>query len=133
VRTSRYLAAATLAAIGGLHVAWGRGATLPFATRDELADAVVGRRSVPPPTACNAVAASLFAAAALVADAPVAPRGVRRLGRGVVATVLGVRGVLGVAGRTDLLSPGSASPRFRELDRRFYGPLCIALAFGAAT
>ncbi len=131
MRTSRYLTAATLAAIGGLHVARGRGATVPFDTRDELADAVVGRRSVPPPAACNAVAGALFAAAALVADVPIAPRDARRLGRYVVAGVLGTRGLVGIAGRTDLLSPGSMSPRFRQLDRRAYAPLCLALAAGA--
>jgi hypothetical protein len=31
-------------------------------------------------------------------------------------------------GRTDLLSPGATSARFRAKDRRLYSPLCLALA-----
>jgi len=121
----------TLAAIGGLHVAWGRGSSFPFAGTSELSDAVIGSAAVPSAGACYAVATALFAASALVADAPVAPRRVRRLGRWVVGGVLGVRGAAGLLGRTDVLSPGSASPRFRSLDRRYYSPLCLALAAGA--
>lgn len=132
-RTVRVLTSGTLAGIAALHVAWGRGSAFPFASREELADAVIGSRAVPSPAACHAVAVALAAASALVADAPIAPPPLRRLGRGVVAAVLTVRGVAGLAGRTDLLSPGSASPRFRSLDRRFYSPLCLALAYGAAT
>jgi hypothetical protein len=36
--------------------------------------------------------------------------------------------MLGLAGRTRLVSPSSASPRFIRLDRRVYSPLCLALA-----
>jgi hypothetical protein len=46
--------------------------------------------------------------------------------------VLSVRGVLGVAGRTDLVSPGSSSPRFRALDRKLYSPLYLTIAALAA-
>ena len=56
---------------------------------------------------------------------------IRRLGLLGVAATLGVRGVLGLAGRTDLVSPGSDSRRFRRLGRRLYSPLCLALAVGA--
>ncbi|MCE9623532.1 MAG: DUF3995 domain-containing protein [Actinomycetia bacterium] len=118
--------------IAVLHVAWGRGSSVPFRSRSELADAVVGSDSVPPPPACYAVAAALAGAAALLLDVPIAPRPVRRLGRRVAAGVLLVRGVAGASGRTDLLVPGSVSPRFRRLDRRFFAPLCLALAAGAA-
>jgi hypothetical protein len=45
-----------------------------------------------------------------------------------VAAVLSGRGLLGLAGRTDVVSPGSSSARFRRLDRRVYSPLCLALA-----
>lgn len=121
----------TLAAIGGIHVAWGLGSSFPFTSKRELSDAVIGSAAVPSPGACYAVAAALFAASALVADAPVAPRKIRRLGRRVVGVVLGVRGIAGLVGRTDVLSPGSASPRFRSLDRRYYSPLCLALAAGS--
>jgi hypothetical protein len=55
----------------------------------------------------------------------------RPIGRQTVAAVLAVRGVAGLCGRTDLLSPGSASTKFRSLDRTFYSPICLALAVGA--
>jgi hypothetical protein len=127
---TKQLTAGTLAAIAGLHVAWGRGSPFPFADRDELADAVIGTRRVPSPSACYGVAGALGAAAALVQGVPAVPRGPRRVGLLGVAGVLGLRGVLGLAGRTDLVSQGSDSPRFRRLDRRLYAPLCVALAFG---
>jgi hypothetical protein len=61
------------------------------------------------------------------------PRRLRRIGRHAVAGVLAIRGVTGICGHTDLLSPGSASTKFRSLDRTFYSPMCLALAVGAAT
>lgn len=130
-RASSCLTSATLAAIAGIHVAWGRGSSFPFANKLALSDAVIGSEAVPSAGACYAVAAALLTASALVVDAPVAPRRVRRLGRRVVGGVLAVRGVAGLLGRTDVLSPGSASPRFRRLDRRVYSPLCLALAAGS--
>ena len=101
--------------------------------RDALADAVVGSATVPSPAACYAVAGALFVASGLVADVPLGPYRLRALGRAGVATVLAVRGVAGLAGRTDLLSPRSTSPKFRRIDRMYLAPLCLALAAGAAT
>jgi hypothetical protein len=132
-RASRLLTTAALAGIAGLHVAWGAGSSFPFRTQPELTDAVVGSQVAPSAGACYAVAGALFAAGALVADVPVVPRRLRRAGRVVVVGVLTTRGVAGLFGRTDLLSPGSTSARFRSLDRRFYSPLCILLGLGAAT
>lgn len=126
-----YTTSGVLAAVAGVHVAWGIGSAFPFRTRAELADAVVGSENVPPPTACYAVAAALTTASLLVADVAILPARTRRLGRFVIAVVLTIRGVAGLAGRTDALSPGSSSPRFRRLDRRVYTPLCLALTAGA--
>jgi hypothetical protein len=128
---TRGTTATTLLAIAGLHVLWGRGSTFPFAGRDALNDAVIGRTSTPPPSACFAVAGALTAAASLVADVPRLPRWLQRLGVTGAAVVLASRAALGFAGRTDAVSPGSASPRFRQLDRRCYAPLCLVLAAGA--
>ena len=131
---TRLVRATTVGALGALaafHVAWGRGSSFPFRDGDELADAVAGRRAVPPPSACFAVAGALSVAATLVADVPRLPRHVQRIGVIGVAVVLATRGALGFAGRTDVVSPGSASARFRRLDRRVYSPLCLALAAGA--
>jgi hypothetical protein len=36
--------------------------------------------------------------------------------------------VLGLAGRTDLVSPISTGQEFRRLDRRIYAPVCLGLA-----
>ncbi|NOX30181.1 MAG: DUF3995 domain-containing protein, partial [Actinobacteria bacterium] len=75
----------------------------------------------------------LVVAAGLAIDVAVGPPGLRRLGRTVVASILGIRGVFGLAGRTDLLSPGSDSPRFVKLDRQIYSPLCLSLSLATAT
>lgn len=95
-----------------------------------LTDAVVGsdEDEPPSPAACMAVAGLLGTAACLVAGRPHGAPAVSRLGAGGVVAVLAIRGGLGVAGRTDLLSPGSVSERFRRLDRRVYSPLCLSLA-----
>lgn len=123
--------AGVLAALSALHLAWGLGSSIPFRSRDELADAVVGTSVVPPPRACFAVAGALAAGAALAA--PVAPTalGVRRPALRVMAGVFGLRGALGLLGRTEVVSPGSNSERFLRLDRRLYAPLCLALSLGA--
>ena len=122
--------AVVLAAVSALHVAWGFGASFPFRSRDELADAVVGTADVPPPVACFAVAVALATGATLVAGVvPLAPR-LRRRAIVTMACVLGVRGALGLLGRTQVVAPGSHSERFIRLDRRMYAPLCLALALG---
>jgi Protein of unknown function (DUF3995) len=131
--TVRHLTALALAATAGLHLAWGTGSSIPLSTRDELADAVIGSGRVPGPVACYGVASALGVAAALVEGVPRHPPTLRRVGLLGVAGVLALRGVLGLAGRTDLVSPGSASPRFRRLDRRLYAPFCLALSAGTVT
>jgi hypothetical protein len=125
------LTAATLLGLGVLHAAWGAGSSVPFRSRDDLADAVVGTRAVPGPLTCSSVAAALVTAAALVFGLPRGRPGLRRAGLVGVTAVLGGRGALGLAGATDLVSPGSVSERFRRLDRRLYSPLCLALAAGS--
>jgi len=128
-RISRHLTAGTLLGLAGLHAAWGSGRAIPFTDQATLTEAVVGSRRMPSPASCFAVATALVAAAGLVELSPTVP--VARVGALGVATVLGVRGTLGLAGRTDLVSPGSTSTRFRRLDRRLYSPLCLALSAGA--
>ena len=133
MRWSGYAASVGLAGIAGFHIAWGLGSSFPFENGPALADAVVGSSAVPPPVACHAVAVALAVASGLCADLPVGSPRLRRAGRRGVATVLAVRGLIGLIGRTDLVSPASSSPRFRRLDRRFYAPLCLLLSLGAAT
>jgi uncharacterized protein DUF3995 len=125
------LTALTLAGLAGLHVAWGLGSTVPFGDRDQLADSVVGSAAVPGAAACFAVATALGTGAALVSNVPRVAAMPRRAGLLGMAAIFGARGGLGLIGRTDIVSPGSASDRFRQLDRRFYAPLCLVLAAGA--
>jgi hypothetical protein len=127
-----HLTAATLATLAALHVAWGRESAFPFSTRAALADAVVGTENVPSPLACFGVASALTVAAALLEGMPRLPIRMRRLGVIGVGAVLTVRGALGLAGATELVSPGSSSQQFRRLDRRIYSPLCLSLAVGTA-
>jgi len=123
-------AAAGLLAIGGLHVIWATGSSWPMRDRRLLTDTVVGSEGddPPPPAACLAVAGLLGAAAALVDGHPRRLPALSRTGAAGVVSVLATRGALGLAGRTDLISPGSVSDRFRRLDRRIYSPLCLTLA-----
>jgi hypothetical protein len=123
----------TLLALAGLHVAWGCGSAFPFKSGQDLAEAVVGGQEVPPPTACFAVAAALLLGGVLVHDVPHTPDALRRTGLLAMAGVFGTRAALGWAGKTDLVSPGSNSARFRRLDKRMYSPLCAALAAGSVS
>jgi hypothetical protein len=119
---------AALFTLAGMHAAWGAGTSWPLPDRDALADAVIGAAEVPPPAACFAVSGALAAAGALVAGWPGRRPASRRLGTSVVVGVLAGRGVLGLSGRTWLVSPASTSARFARLDRRVYSPLCLGLA-----
>ena len=123
----------TLAGIAALHALWGSGSTLPFAGREQFNDTVIGGRATPSPAACYGVAGLLAAASALVGGLPRPESRLRRAGVCTVAAVLGARAALGFSGRTELVSRGSSSEHFREIDRRIYSPLCLALAIGAAS
>src|SRR5215210_863712 len=129
VNTAQRAGAASLAGLAGVHGLWASGSSWPAENRDELADLMAGRAggTVPSPAGCIAVATLLASASALVAGRPRRLPRLRRAGSAGVAVVLGVRGACGMAGRTDLVSPGSTSPRFRRLDRRYYAPLCLLL------
>jgi hypothetical protein len=119
-----------MGALSVLHLAWAAGSSWPMGDRRALTDAVVGRRDgvFPPPAACVLVAGALGAgAASVLADGGPAP-GLRAAGARACVAAFALRGAAGMCGRTDLLSPGSCSPRFRALDRRIYSPLCLALA-----
>jgi len=129
-RVAREATAGTLLVVGALHAAWGAGSNWPMSSREELSDVVLGspgleRENAP---ACYAVAGLLGVAAALVSGRPRQFDRPRRVAVTGVALVLAGRGTLGLTGRTDLVSPTSTGDRFRQLDRRLYSPLCLALA-----
>ena len=121
----------TLGALAILHGAWGLGASFPFRDSHQLADAVIGRRSVPPPRACFAVASLLMAGSALVLNLLPTPRWFRSLALASMASVLLIRSAAGFSANTSVLSKGSDSKRFRRLDRQLYSPLCLLLAIGS--
>ena len=131
MRIGSVVTAAALAGISGLHVAWGLESSFPSSDHESLADSVAGTTAVPDPPECFAVAASLLGAATLVMDVLPLNRRLRGAGVSAVALVLGTRGVLGVLGRTGTIVPWTPSERFTKLDRRYYGPLCLALSAGA--
>jgi hypothetical protein len=81
---------------------------------------------MPAAAACFGVAAALAAAAALVAGVGKQYR-LMRVARARIGASLVSRGVMGVTGRTALLVPWTPSRHFQNLDRRFYGPFCLAL------
>ncbi len=125
--------AATLTAIAALHVAWGAGSTFPYAGDEALAEHVAGTAKPPGPRECFAVAGLLLIAAGVVGDVlPIGSR-MRRVGSLGIAAILGGRGVVGVMGRTGSVVPWTPSDHFNQLDKRYYGPLCLALAAGALT
>jgi hypothetical protein len=125
--------ATTLAAVGGLHAAWGVGSSFPYPDRVTLSRVVAGTPELPGRRDSFAVAALLGAAATLVADVAPVPRPIRRIGVVVVAGVLTARGALGLAGTTSVLVPWQPDPEFVRRDRRVFGPLCLALAVGSLT
>ncbi|HMJ95290.1 MAG TPA: DUF3995 domain-containing protein [Thermoleophilaceae bacterium] len=111
------VASTALLAIGGLHVAWGLGASWPRIDREPAG-----------PAACFAVAGLLGVAAGLVAGRPRRAPRLSRLGARTVTAVLATRGAFGMAGRTDLLASDASSEGFRSMDRRVYSPICLTLA-----
>ncbi len=127
-RVSTGAAATALGVLAALHVNWGLGGRWPLPDRAELADAVSGRDVAPSAGACFAVAGALGVASALVSGFPRRGAAIQRLGAAGVIVTFSARGAAGLAGRTDMLAPGSSSPRFRALDRRVYSPICLAIA-----
>ena len=132
MRPGRMVTGGVLAALAGLHVAWGAGSSFPASDRTELADVVAGADEVPLARECFVVGALLATAALLVVDAGPWSRSIRRVGVIGASGVLAARGVAGVSGRTSMLVPWEPSQRFVALDRRYYGPLCLALAARSA-
>ncbi len=131
MRSAGMATSSTLAAIAALHLGWGWGASFPFRDREELADSVAGSSVMPKRRECVAVAGLLACAAGLVGDVlPLGPT-TRRVGVLGVALVLAGRGAVGVTGRTGSIVPWTPSARFNDLDKRYYGPMCLLLSSGA--
>ena len=136
-RSARVCSVTGLGAAAVVHAAWARGSTWPAASRDDLADLVVGRRPMPSSTACAAVAGLLTTAVALVvarAGVVPVPEGratwVVHRGADAVAAVLTLRGMAGLV--VSGAGLGSATPLFRRWDLRLYSPACLVLGGAVA-
>lgn len=116
-----------LLVIAFTHAAWGLGIWLPIRDEAALAKAVVGARNVtrmPGPIPCFLVAAAL-AILALLVWVPL----------GVIGSVLKwgamfvflFRGLLAFTKQWRKMTPQEP---FATLDRRYFGPLCLAIAAG---
>jgi hypothetical protein len=136
LRGTAIATAATLAAIGALHVIWSV-SPWPLADRESFARIVVGVPvdRLPSPGLTLGVAGLLFAAAYLMAAgaAPalrVGPRWIQVSGVHVVASVLLLRGVGGPV--SDLVDRGELPADFVRFDLAVYSPLCLVLGTAAA-
>jgi hypothetical protein len=131
------LTAATLLGIGGLHGAWGLGVYWPGQDSLSLANRVVGGSKFPSSFDCFVVASLLGGAAGLVVAntypssvlGRAVPSRIRGLGVGVVASVLGARGALGMI--SSVVNLPATTQEFRRLNLSLYSPLCMALGLGA--
>ncbi len=119
--------------IAGLHACWGLGGLWPEKSEAELALAVIGdgRRRMPPPWQCFAVAAVLLVVAAWP-WAIVARPGDHLVvvGSIVIAAVFFVRGLAGYSPRWR--TRFSAEP-FATRDRRVYAPVSLTIGVGFAS
>jgi hypothetical protein len=127
------LAGATmLAGLSALHLTWATGSSFPASDGRRLAELVAGTADVPSAHACVVMGVGLGAASALVAGVG-GDRRVARCGRRAVAAGFLARGLAGLTGNTHRLVPWTPAATFVRLDRRYYGPLCLAVAAAAVS
>jgi len=116
-----------LIVIGGVHVTWALGLWWPLRDEDRMVRAVVGTRGatrMPGPIPCALVAVILMFAAAW----PWFLAGwIRTTGLALATLGFGLRGVMPWFPGWRRLTPQEP---FATYDRRYYGPLCLALAAG---
>lgn len=125
--------AATLFALAGVHLYWAFGGRWPGHDEVSLVEHVVGRTAgmrAPGPLASAAVAAALavgglLVLAVLVPSSPLEPW--LRAGRWGLLTVFALRGLATYVPPVFRYAEGTP---FARLNRRAYGPLCLAIALG---
>ncbi|WP_419318961.1 DUF3995 domain-containing protein [Caulobacter sp. ErkDOM-E] len=125
--------AATLFALAGVHLYWGFGGRWPGHDEASLVEHVVGRTAgmrAPGPLACAAVAVAL-AGGGLLALATLAPASPLSfwlwMARWPLFAVFALRGLATYAPPVFRYAEGTP---FARLNRRAYGPLCLAIALG---
>ena len=119
-----------LLVIAALHLLWAIGYWLPIRDEARLARAVVGTRgsaTMPGAVPCAlVVVALLFAVSCLWWP----PGTIRSLALGAMGAVFLARGAVTYTTFWRRLTP--VEP-FATLDKRYYGPLCLAIGLGFAT
>jgi hypothetical protein len=124
--------AAALFALSGLHLYWGFGGRWPGHDEASMVEHVVGRTRgmrAPGLLASAGVAAALAAGGALILAslAPTAWDGWLRAARWVLFLVFAGRGLATYVPPVFRYAEGTP---FATLNRRAYGPLCLAIALG---
>lgn len=118
-----------LIATAAVHLLWALGWWFPIRDEAALVRAVVGVRDaerMPGPIPCALVVAVLL----ILAGLPWLAEGrIRQAGLVIAATVFLIRGLLPWRPFWRALTPQEP---FATLDRRLYGPFCLALAAGFA-
>jgi pyruvate dehydrogenase complex dehydrogenase (E1) component len=121
-----------MSAVALLHFSWGRGSHWPAASSEALARAAVGdgRRRMPSPGACFAVAAVLLAMALWPL---ICLQNLHEVWANQISAVIaGLLVARGVGGFTPRWRAFFHDEPFATLDRRYYSPLCIVLGLGYA-
>lgn len=121
------LLSVVLLALAVLHVMWGIGYWFPIEDEAQLVRAVAGfpdAEEMPGAVPCSLVAVALFMAVTCLWWSP-GP--FRFLALAVIGTVFVARGVAAFTPVWRKLTP--VEP-FATLDRKYYGPLCLALGLG---
>ena len=125
--TLAVILSAILLSIAALHVLWGIGYWMPINEEAALARAVAGFAGIekmPGPVPCALVAVALLMAAASLWW----PHGLwRTCAMALIAAVFLLRGL---APFTIFWRKLTQVEPFATLDRRYYGPLCLALGLG---
>jgi hypothetical protein len=128
--------AAALLALAGVHLYWAFGGRWPGHDEASLVDRVVGGKPgmrAPGPLACALVAAALLAGSLLILAVLAPPSPLQpwlQAARWVLFAVFALRGIATYVPPVFRYAEGTA---FVQLNRRAYGPLCLAIALGLLT
>lgn len=125
------LVIAVLALIGAVHALWGARIWWPMADEARLVTFAVGGEGMvrmPPAAACYGVTALMMLGLVwvmmLAGWVVVLPQPLVTVGGIVMGAVFMARGVAAYVPWFARITP---QPEFRRMDRRIYGPLCLAL------
>lgn len=126
-RTARSVGSTGLLTVGALHAVWASGSSWPAKNSKKLSEAVVGSSyGLPGENAAAGVAAAAIGGGLIAGGAFGEGRGIVALRR-LIGLGLLARGVVSEDTANDLLGLPQSGKRFRELDQRYYRPICAVL------